>query len=106
MTILVRNTSAIPDKGNSSIIKYKPRARGTLPKGFSKVSNKISSASVSVSLAKFSKNLKTLEITIALRIIEKTMMPIEITTFPIEIPKKSWFQTSKIKLKKPSIIIS
>ena len=71
------------------MIKYKPRARGTLPNGFSKVSSKISSASVSVSFAKFSKNLKTFEITIALRIIEKIIIVKEIATLPIEMPKKS-----------------
>ena len=62
MTVFVKKTSAIPDKGKSSIIKYNPNARGTLPMGLSRVSRRISSASVSVSFAKFSKNLKTLEI--------------------------------------------
>ena len=81
--------SAIPDKGKSSIIKYTPNARGTFPRGFSRVSSKISSASVSVSLTTFSKNLKTLDISKALRIMEKIIMVRDMTTLPIEIPKKS-----------------
>ena len=88
-TILVKNTSAIPERGNNSIIKYKPKAKGIFPRGFSKVSKRISSASVSVSLARFSKNLKTLDITRALRMIEKIIIIKEITTLPIEMPKKS-----------------
>ena len=59
---MVKNTSAIPERGNSSIIKYKPKAKGIFPRGFSRASKRISSASVSVSFARVSKNLKTLEI--------------------------------------------
>jgi len=61
----------------------------TFPRGFSKVSKRISSASVSVSLARVSKNLKTLETNTALKTNELIIIISEITTFPIEIPRKS-----------------
>ena len=86
---MVKNISAIPERGNNSIIKYKPKAKGIFPRGFSKVSKRISSASVSVYLERVSKNLKTLETNTALKTNELIIIISEITTFPIEIPRKS-----------------